>query len=86
MMPYLENRSLARNCARACFQWSLTDMHCHGSKGGWLQSMDTYFMHRIRHTQAPYGWRHAALHDVKAFLKEEAKKGFFHPKFEGGLD
>lgn len=36
--------------------------------------------------QAPYGWRHAGLDDLKLFLETEAKSGRFRPLFQGGLD
>ena len=37
-------------------------------------------------TQAPYGWRHAALEDIKVFLESEVACGRFRPVIQGGLD
>ena len=36
--------------------------------------------------EAPFGWRHAALGDLKVFLEQEAMAGRFKPQFKGGLD
>lgn len=35
--------------------------------------------------QAPYGWRHASLGELKTFLESEAELGRFRPLFFGGL-
>ena len=35
--------------------------------------------------KAPFGWRHAGLHEVRTFLKNEIATGAYTPIFEGGL-
>ena len=35
--------------------------------------------------QGPYGFRHAALSELRDFLLLEKQNGCFHPRFEGGL-
>ena len=42
-------------------------------------------MLRLQAVEAPLDWSHAALGDLQLFLKEQALRGAWHPKFNFGL-